>query len=292
MTDYLIIAAAIFPALVIVAYIYFRDKNKREPIGQIWKGVKYGVGSALLTFVFAYPFTLLQEVMPVLDHTVSLIGAFFNAFFVAAVPEECAKLLVLYLLLRKNPYFDERMDGIVYAVAVGMGFAGLENILYFYDNIDSLETVGTIRALFSVPGHFCYAVFMGYYYSLAHFDKNNKRALNLFLMLAVPILLHGTFDFLLMSMPHLHPVLILMAFMAFLGLCIGMNIIAHIKMRHHIKSDKADMDAAEEAGKLTAEAVLTDVPVDEMAASDAIGAEEGLQNSELNENDCNKEETA
>ena len=247
MKDLIIILAAVLPALVIVGYIVFRDKNRREPISQVWKGVRYGVGSALLALVVGAPFSVLAEMVPVLDYTETFWGALYGSFFMAAVPEELAKLLMLYLLLRKNPYFDERMDGIVYAVAVGMGFAGFENILYLFENEEIWGTVGAIRALFSVPGHFCFAVFMGYYYSLAHFDKKNHQELNLFLMLAVPIVLHGVFDFLLMSLPHLHPALIIMAVMAFLGLCIGMNIIAHIKMRHHLKADEIMIAEAEAA---------------------------------------------
>lgn len=247
MKDLIIILAAVLPALVIVGYIVFRDKNRREPISQVWKGVRYGVGSALLALVVGAPFSVLAEMVPVLDYTETFWGALYGSFFMAAVPEELAKLLMLYLLLRRNPYFDERMDGIVYAVAIGMGFAGFENILYLFENEEIWGTVGAIRALFSVPGHFCFAVFMGYYYSLAHFDKKNRQELNLFLMLAVPIVLHGVFDFLLMSLPHLHPALIIMAVMAFLGLCIGMNLIAHIKMRHHLKADEIMIAEAEAA---------------------------------------------
>lgn len=247
MKDLIIILAAVLPALVIVGYIVFRDKNRREPISQVWKGVRYGVGSALLALVVGAPFSVLAEMVPVLDYTETFWGALYGSFFMAAVPEELAKLLMLYLLLRKNPYFDERMDGIVYAVAVGMGFAGFENILYLFENEEIWGTIGAIRALFSVPGHFCFAVFMGYYYSLAHFDKKNRQELNLFLMVAVPIVLHGVFDFLLMSLPHLHPALIIMAVMAFLGLCIGMNLVAHIKMRHHLKADEIMIAEAEAA---------------------------------------------
>jgi RsiW-degrading membrane proteinase PrsW (M82 family) len=263
MKDLIIILAAVLPALVIVGYIVFRDKNRREPISQVWKGVRYGVGSALLALVVGAPFSVLAEMVPVLDYTETFWGALYGSFFMAAVPEELAKLLMLYLLLRKNPYFDERMDGIVYAVAVGMGFAGFENILYLFENEEIWGTVGAIRALFSVPGHFCFAVFMGYYYSLAHFDKKNRQELNLFLMVAVPIVLHGVFDFLLMSLPHLHPALIIMAVMAFLGLCIGMNLVAHIKMRHHLKADEI----------MIAEAAIS----------------ESSENSEISENSENSE---
>jgi hypothetical protein len=38
-----------------------------------------------------------------------------------------------------------------------------------------------------------------------------------------------------------------MAVMAFLGLCIGMNLVAHIKMRHHLKADEIMIAEAEAA---------------------------------------------
>jgi RsiW-degrading membrane proteinase PrsW (M82 family) len=43
----------------------------------------------------------------------TLIGTTAEAFFVAAIPEEFFKLLALWIVLRKNPYFDEHFDGIV-----------------------------------------------------------------------------------------------------------------------------------------------------------------------------------
>ena len=49
----------------------------------------------------------------------SIFDAFADAFLLAAIPEELAKLIMLWLLLRKNPHFDEKFDGIVYAVCIG-----------------------------------------------------------------------------------------------------------------------------------------------------------------------------
>ena len=54
-----------------------------------------------------------------------------------------------------------------------------------------------MRALLSVPGHFLFAVIMGYYYSKYHFvDRSLKTKLNI---IAIPILLHGLYDSLLMT---------------------------------------------------------------------------------------------
>lgn len=130
----------------------------------------------------------------------TILGSAWNAFVCAAGLEESAKLFLLWLLLRKNPHFDERMDGIVYACCVGMGFAGLENIFYLLSNLDSLMTVAITRGVLSVPGHFFYAVFMGYFYSLAFFGSSEHKTRNLLLAWAIPVLVHGAFDFALMVM--------------------------------------------------------------------------------------------
>ena len=119
------------------------------------------------------------------------------------MPEEAAKLLMLWLLLRKNPFFDEHLDGIVYASCVGLGFAGLENIIYLISNMDRLVTTAVVRGLFSVPGHFFFAIAMGYYISLARFSSTTEqdRKRNYVLALVIPIALHGVFNFILMATP-------------------------------------------------------------------------------------------
>lgn len=87
----------------------------------------------------------------------------------------------------------------MYAVCIGMGFAGFENVLYLFDNYESWISVGIARALFAVPGHFLTAVIMGYYYSLWHFRiVRNRRTCAL--ILAGPILAHGIYDGILFSM--------------------------------------------------------------------------------------------
>ena len=123
----------------------------------------------------------------------SILGSVSAAFFGAAIPEEIAKFIMLWLLLRKNPYFDEKMDGIVYAVCVSLGFAALENIMYLFSNAESYLSVGIARAIFAVPGHFCFGILMGYYYSLAKFYPKTPTK-NKVLILAAPIIVHGLYD--------------------------------------------------------------------------------------------------
>lgn len=189
---YTIIFCAILPAFLLVLYIYLRDKYQREPLGQILKAVLYGVLSA---FVAMFLEAGIQMLGLVSSAPSTWIGALWNAFVGAAMPEEAAKLLMLWLVLRRNKYFDERFDGIVYACCVGMGFAGTENILYLFGNIDSWQSVAIGRAVFAVPGHFMFAVAMGYFYSKIHFrDMPWSYRAQVYL---APVMLHGIYDGLL-----------------------------------------------------------------------------------------------
>lgn len=193
---YLVIFAAIAPVVVLLWQILKRDSANPEPPKMLMKAFLYGMISTAVTFVLL-PFTEALGDLTVLNDT-ALSVAFKQAFFSAALPEEGAKLLMLWLLLRNNPYFDERFDGIVYAVCVGMGFAAVENVLYLFSNYDSWLSVGIVRALFAVPGHFFDAVIMGYYYSHYHFGTRRNPATKA-LILAAPVVAHGIYDGILFS---------------------------------------------------------------------------------------------
>ena len=162
-------------------------------------------------------------------------GSVREAFIGAAIPEEAAKLFMLWLLLRRNEYFDEKMDGIVYAVWVSLGFAALENILYLFTNADSFLSVGIARAIFAVPGHFCFGILMGYYYSLAKFYPKSPRK-NRALILAAPILVHGLYDsrlFVIGVTPIISGVLLIL----FLVFCYKMWRYGSDRIREHLERD-------------------------------------------------------
>ncbi|WP_256761830.1 PrsW family glutamic-type intramembrane protease [Cohnella sp. WQ 127256] len=76
---------------------------------------------------------------------------------IVAIVEECCKLLVFFILLRR---YQVRflMDAIVFGAAAGMGFAAIESILYGWTNLQtdsSLEmlVVLWVRTLLSPFGH-------------------------------------------------------------------------------------------------------------------------------------------
>ena len=195
MISYLPLLSALLPAIVLLGYIYWRDRKSPEPLKQLLKATALGVLAIPLTLAIVYPLQLIG-IIP--EEYTTIGGAIYDAFMSAAIPEELSKLLLLWLFLRKNPYFDERMDGIVYAVCVSLGFAGLENILYVVLNED-WASIAISRAIFAVPGHFCYGVMMGYFYSLAKFEPLYRTRYSA-LALLVPVVAHGVYDSLLFVM--------------------------------------------------------------------------------------------
>ena len=190
----IVILAGLLPAIILIYHIYKADKLQPEPPKQLLRAVYYGVGSIFVSMLFSIPF---RQMGFFSEQYTSFTGALQQAFWGAAVPEELAKLIMLVLVIRKNPYFDEMMDGIVYAVCVGMGFAGFENVLYVTEAGNDWMSVSVTRALLSVPCHYYCAVFMGYFFAKFWFLKEH-RLRNLFWTLAAPVITHCLYDFICM----------------------------------------------------------------------------------------------
>ena len=186
----IIFAAALLPALVLMWYVYNKD-TQPEPTRLIVKGFFYG---GIATFVSTLISGPLMAMGFFTNEPQSFADCLSISFFGAAIPEECAKLLMLWLLLRNNPEFDERFDGIVYAASVGLGFASFENVMYVLSAGMDWFPVSVSRALLAVPGHFAFAVMMGYYYSVDHFYGSYAPKGTKSKILLVPILLHGIYD--------------------------------------------------------------------------------------------------
>ena len=229
----LILLTALLPVAILVFYIYRKDKNLPEPTGQLVKAFFYGVISAPSSFFISIPLGMIGLYL-VEDTTV--LGSVSSAFFGAAIPEESAKLFVLWLVLRKNPFFDEKMDGIVYAVCVSLGFAALENILYLFSDTESFLSIGIVRAIFAVPGHFCFGILMGYYYSIAKFYPKSSIK-NKILVLLAPIIAHGLYDSILFVM-NVTPIISGLLLIVFLVFCHKMWKYSSQRIEKHLKRDQ------------------------------------------------------
>ena len=230
-----VIALALLPAIILLYYTYQQDKLQREPVKMIVKGFFWGCLSVFCSLFISLP-SMRIGLFPEEIH--SFWDAFRTSFFGAAIPEETAKLLCLFLFLRKNPYFDERMDGIVYAVCVGMGFAAFENIEYLVAAGTDWVTTGIGRSLTAIPGHFGFAVLMGYYFSLWRFDGYRAPGAGLKMWL-YPVLAHGIYDTVAM-MAQVTPQLSGAITIAILLFCFQLIKWARQSMKKHVIADASD----------------------------------------------------
>lgn len=186
-----LMALAIIPGLLIIIYVYTKDKVEKEPIGVILKCLFFGV---LSCFVAAYAEQFLEAFLPAREAG-TLPYALQTSFCVAAFCEEIVKYLATRLGSWKSPAFNYRFDGIVYAVSAAVGFAVYENINYVA--MYGLQTA-IVRAFTAVPLHAFCGVFMGVFYGIAKkasiLGKGGASKLATLLALLVPMLIHGCYD--------------------------------------------------------------------------------------------------
>lgn len=188
-----LIGLASAPVIIILVYIYFRDKYEREPIGLLIKALLAGAMTVI-------PVLLVNSyVEPFKANFTGYAEVAYVAFIVAGFVEELFKFLALFLIIWNNREFNERFDGIVYAVFISLGFAWVENIMYVYNYG---HTTAYMRAFTAIPAHALFGITMGYFFGLAKFMKKD-RLLNFSKAIIYPIILHGVYDFILMTRHNL-----------------------------------------------------------------------------------------
>lgn len=231
MNTLFILTAALLPPIALWAYICAKDPQP-EPLSWLVKAVIWGIATC---FPVAYiEMGISNALFGEGGEPTTLWGTTAQAFLAAALPEEAFKLLALWLLLRRNLYFDEHFDGIVYAVCVGLGFAAIENLLYVFSYEDWLY-VSVSRALLAVPGHYAFAIMMGYYYSIYHFVDHSTW--NGVCILLVPVVAHGIYDALAMS-GAVSPYVGAITFLALIYFCVKMQKVARRRVLAMIEEDR------------------------------------------------------
>ena len=186
-----LIAAAVLPAAFLLYQVYKMDTIEKEPWSILRKLLLWG---ALSGIPAALVESLLTGVVQNLLEEGTLLYNFVFGFIVAALVEESFKFFFLYKFTFKNPAFNYRFDGVVYAVFVSMGFAILENVLYVFQG--GLG-VAISRALLALPLHAACGVYMGIAYGQQKVNSLYKPAsfgAVARACLPVPILIHGFYD--------------------------------------------------------------------------------------------------
>lgn len=197
MTFILTLLTAVIPGLLICYFIVKQDKHEKEPIPLL--AICFGLGIAIFYAArigegfmddLIAPFIEENE----LNRNTHFGVLFYDAFIRTALVEEFLKIIILLSIPFNHKQFNEPMDGIVYAVMIGMGFAIIENIIYCLPSEDI--TLAIVRNFTAVPAHAIFGVILGYYVGLAKFDRANLFK-NILIGLLLAVAVHGLYDFFL-----------------------------------------------------------------------------------------------
>ena len=184
-----LIFLALAPVLIIAFYIYFRDKYEKEPLGLLLRSLLIGI-------VITVPVILVETFFDRFPESLhGILYAAYRAFITAGFTEEFFKYTGFLLIIWRSRHFNEKFDGIVYAVFISLGFAAVENIFYV---LEHGYKIGLVRAITAVPAHALFGIVMGYRFGLARFYPDERKK-QLFLAFFLPFILHGFYDFFLMA---------------------------------------------------------------------------------------------
>jgi len=124
----------------------------------------------------------------------------FMSFFRAAFLEEGIKFALLIFFCVRLSDLNEPMDAIVYGAAIGLGYAAIENIGYLnYGDLETAWTLSIVKVRYiPLVMHLGFGVLMGWLLSLNLFEERSpfKRRLMLILALAIPVVMHGSYNYL------------------------------------------------------------------------------------------------
>jgi RsiW-degrading membrane proteinase PrsW (M82 family) len=177
---------ALLPGIFWV-YVYLRkDLEKPEPPKLILKIFLYGMAITIPAVAFEFA---LNFFFPFIEST-TLPAILFGSLLIVSPVEESLKYFVVREGIMKNPHFDEPVDGVIYAVVAGLGFATLENILV------ALSEGGTIilfRFATATLMHALTSGILGYHLGLAMIKPEKKKEL-VVQGLIVAIILHTLYN--------------------------------------------------------------------------------------------------
>jgi RsiW-degrading membrane proteinase PrsW (M82 family) len=185
------LAVAIAPVIVLLLVFRRADAARPEPKREVFVTMALG-------FLACVPAAAIEVAQKRALGTWALAGGrFLDAYLVAALTEESAKMLVVFLWPWRRG-FDEVMDGVLYTAAASLGFGLLENLIYIdahfaalFCGVPGVETLcggrsfagsvegvilGAVRAITAVPMHAVASGIMGYFIGRARFHQWSPAA--------------------------------------------------------------------------------------------------------------------
>src|SRR3989344_5093426 len=122
-----LIALGLAPSLVWLSF-YLRKDCHPEPKALLAKAFLMGIIISPLAILLQLGFS--EGVRYFFDIVPNPLQQGTSAFFMwSSFVEEFLKFFAIYLVIIRNPEFDEPIDAMIYMITAALGFAAIENIL-------------------------------------------------------------------------------------------------------------------------------------------------------------------
>jgi protease PrsW len=208
----LCVLLAFAPAALWLWYVRREDVREPEPRLLVLFAFVNGCTAAGLIAHFR---PRIEFLMPPLG---GLAAELLDAFVTTAIPEEAVKLAAVCLACLWSRQWNEPMDGIVYGVAAGLGFASVENVYFLSATGEPWLVAG--RAFTANLAHATFTGGAAFFIGLARLRY--RRGLLLAAGgIALAVLFHGAYDLFLFALPKWNVVSLLLVLplaLALLGL--------------------------------------------------------------------------
>src|SRR3989344_1190182 len=196
-TSALLVALGLGPSLLWLSF-YLRKDCHPEPKTLVIKAFLMGIIISPLAIILQLGFAELRNFFDL---------EFFNqassAFFLwSSLVEEVLKFFAIYLIIIRDPNFDEPVDGMIYMISAALGFAAIENILVMFNLVPNgantaLNTLA-LRFAGATLLHALASGLLGYFLAMSWFFQEHKKKL-IVIGLIIATLFHAAFNMLIAS---------------------------------------------------------------------------------------------
>jgi RsiW-degrading membrane proteinase PrsW (M82 family) len=166
----LILVGLVFSAIpaLIWLYLFYRlDRLEAEP-----KTLVLGVFFIGVLVTAAFHDFLINEVFDVDSwQYTSWWAHLLGGILVVGVIEQFIVWATVRYVVFRNPEFDERVDGVIYSVAAGLGLATVLNFHYVFRSNGVDLDIGSIRMVINAMAYASFAGIMGYFIGQVRFEK-------------------------------------------------------------------------------------------------------------------------
>lgn len=205
-------------------WFYYKKDLHPEPLKWVVKVFFWGMLATIPAIVLE---TFFDFSLQVYMDPGSVLYIFLTTFIIVAPIEEYLKYLVVKRTVFREKVFDEKIDGVIYGVAAGLGFATFENILAA---IGSGGSVVLARAVTATLLHAVASGLVGFYLGQAKFRPQRKK-FYIATGLILGILVHGLYNFIItIDIDMTIPLIIVLLAIVYVILAVGIKRMRRVEM--------------------------------------------------------------